>query len=144
MEKMMKRKLLFFIIVFGVLPIKADLFGDRAAFPTYTRVLKNPMPRLVVVQPVPQPSILPQEQQPQENLAHRQLLEQQVRRMGDEGKVVPSQEHAAMQPSLSRLTDEQLNILYKQALEKKREAEITGYTHMYGASEYGYSDKYPR
>lgn len=143
------KKLLFIIMVLGICShIKADLFGDRAAFPTYTRVLKNPMPRVVVVQPTPRPPILAQEQRSQEDLAQRQILEKNIRDVGHPQEVLATHGQVQGQPlarqPLSNLTDEQLHALYKNALQRQREAEITGYTHMYGASEYGYSDQYPR
>lgn len=108
----------FFLLVLSIpfvfSDLNADLFGNRTAFPTYTRALRVHQPRIIVVNPVQQPQQLSQEQNPQEVLAQRQITEQETK------------------------------ALQERIAQKSEEARVASYSHMYGASEYGYTDQYHR
>jgi len=113
--------------------IKADLLGDRSANPIYTRALRVYKPRLIVVKPLARPPQLSQEQRPEERLAQRQMSEEEIKE---------AQERLAQQraPNLeavlpASISDEKLKKLYDREVQKRHEAEIASYTHMYGSSD---------
>lgn len=111
----MKKWLLMIVILVFNSGINADLVGDRSAFPIYVRVLRPYQPRRIIYRPAPQVLLpLPQESNPQEQLPRPQL------------------------------TENEANAIQNRIAQKIEESRIAGYSHMYGASEYGYTDQYPR